>query len=53
VTYVYHLRHGVEFWDGNELTSADVANSLNYDRAPGSQVAYGFFSVASVSAPSR
>src|ERR687887_1083453 len=28
--YVYHLRHGIKFWDGNELTAADVANSLNY-----------------------
>jgi ABC-type transport system substrate-binding protein len=22
-TYVYHLRHGVKFWDGNEMTAAD------------------------------
>src|SRR5262245_31489833 len=37
--YAYHLRHGVKFWDGNELTAEDVANALNYQRYPGSQVA--------------
>jgi peptide/nickel transport system substrate-binding protein len=31
---VYHLRHGVRFWDGSELTSADVVNSMNYARSP-------------------
>jgi peptide/nickel transport system substrate-binding protein len=24
VTYVYHLRHGVKFWDGDDLTADDV-----------------------------
>ncbi len=24
VAYVYNLRHGVKFWDGNDLTAADV-----------------------------
>ncbi|RJQ91200.1 ABC transporter substrate-binding protein [Amycolatopsis panacis] len=33
-TYVYHLRHGVKFSDGTEMTSADVANSLDYARNP-------------------
>src|SRR5262245_2418696 len=28
--YRYTLRKGVKFWDGNELTAADVAGSLNY-----------------------
>jgi peptide/nickel transport system substrate-binding protein len=42
VTYVYHLRHGVEFWDGDQLTAADVAYSLNYERAPSSQVSFGY-----------
>ncbi len=28
VTYVYHLRPGVKFWDGNPLTAADVVYSL-------------------------
>src|SRR5262249_25496414 len=32
--YVFHLRHGVKFWDGNELTAADVANALNFYRYP-------------------
>jgi peptide/nickel transport system substrate-binding protein len=32
--YVYHLRHGVRFWDGNELTATDVANAINYQRYP-------------------
>jgi peptide/nickel transport system substrate-binding protein len=31
---VYHLRHGVRFWDGSEMTSADVANAMNYTRYP-------------------
>jgi peptide/nickel transport system substrate-binding protein len=50
VTYVYHLRHGVKFWDGNELTASDVAFSWNYERAPGSQYSTGFGSVKSVTA---
>jgi peptide/nickel transport system substrate-binding protein len=48
VTYVYHLRHGVKFWDGDELTSADVAYSLNYEAAPGSHESQFFSSVKSV-----
>jgi ABC-type transport system substrate-binding protein len=50
VTYVYHLRQGVKFWDGTELTSADVVYSLNYERAPGSEAAIGFSSVKSIAA---
>jgi peptide/nickel transport system substrate-binding protein len=34
VTYVYHLRPGVKFWDGNPMTSADVVYSLDYERNP-------------------
>lgn len=48
--YVYDLRQGVKFWNGNELTSADVVNSLNYQARPGSQVAYGYTSVKSIKA---
>jgi peptide/nickel transport system substrate-binding protein len=48
VTYVYHLRHDVKFWDGHPLTATDVAYSLNYERAPGSQVAFGFSAVKSI-----
>jgi peptide/nickel transport system substrate-binding protein len=43
VTYVYHLRHGVRFWDGSDLTAADVAYSWNYDRRPGSVDVFGAF----------
>jgi peptide/nickel transport system substrate-binding protein len=50
VTYVYHLRHGVRFWDGDPLTATDVAFSLNYDRANGSQVAFAYPSVKSITA---
>jgi peptide/nickel transport system substrate-binding protein len=50
VTYVYHLRHGVKFWDGHPLTATDVAYSLNYDRAPGSDVAFGFTGVKAITA---
>ena len=42
---MYHLRHGVKFWDGTELTAADVVYSWDYERAPGSQDSYGFTSV--------
>ncbi len=42
VTYVYHLRQAVKFWDGDPLTAADVVYSLNYWRSPGSQVSYGY-----------
>jgi peptide/nickel transport system substrate-binding protein len=33
-TYDITLRRGVKFWDGSEMTSDDVANSLNYERFP-------------------
>jgi peptide/nickel transport system substrate-binding protein len=51
--YVYHLRHGVRFWDGNELTSADVANAINYQRYPGATTSTNYPSVKSVSATDR
>ena len=38
VTYVYHLRQGVKFWNGDPMTSADVVNALDYYRKPGSYV---------------
>jgi peptide/nickel transport system substrate-binding protein len=34
VTYVYHLRTGVKFWDGSPMTAADVVYSLDYERNP-------------------
>jgi peptide/nickel transport system substrate-binding protein len=50
VTYVYHLRHGVRFWDGRPLTAADVAYSMNFERAAGSQVAFAYSGVKSITA---
>ena len=50
VTYAYHLRPGVKFWDGTELTSADVVYSWNYERAAGSDNASYFSSVKTVAA---
>jgi len=50
VTYAYHLRHGVKFWDGRPLTAADVVNALNYYRVPGSYVSTQLISVKSVTA---
>jgi peptide/nickel transport system substrate-binding protein len=51
--YVYHLRHGVKFWDGNELTADDVANALNYQAYPGSQVAFTYNNVKNIKATDR
>jgi peptide/nickel transport system substrate-binding protein len=47
-TYDFHLRHGVKFSDGTEMTSDDVANSLNYWRYPGSSDAFAYTSVRSI-----
>jgi peptide/nickel transport system substrate-binding protein len=47
-TLVYHLRHDVRFWDGNELTSADVVSSLNYERRTGSGVSWAYTAVKSI-----
>ncbi len=35
-TYVFTLRPGVKFWDGDTLTSADVVTSLDWARRAGS-----------------
>jgi peptide/nickel transport system substrate-binding protein len=51
--YVYQLRHGVKFWDGNEMTAADVVYSLNYERKPGSWAGFGYASVKSITARGR
>jgi peptide/nickel transport system substrate-binding protein len=50
VTYVYHLRPGVKFWDGTALTAADVAYSWNFERAAGSTGASDFASVKQIAA---
>ena len=52
-TYVYHLRHGVKFWDGNEMTATDVANALNYYRYPTSLLAAFYSSVKNIKASGR
>jgi peptide/nickel transport system substrate-binding protein len=49
-TYIFHLRRGVKFWDGDEMTSADVVNALDYYRRPGSQVNVGYTEVKTVDA---
>jgi peptide/nickel transport system substrate-binding protein len=52
--YIYHLRHGVKFWDGTELTADDVANAINYARAPNpDDTAAWYPSVRSVKATDR
>jgi peptide/nickel transport system substrate-binding protein len=54
VTYVYHLRHGVRFWDGSLMTSADVVYSWDYERAPGAAyTTFWFHSVKSIRAAGR
>jgi peptide/nickel transport system substrate-binding protein len=42
ITYVYNIRRGVKFSDGDPLTATDVAFSLNYYRQAGSLDAYNF-----------
>ena len=49
-TYVYHLRHGVKFWNGDPMTSADVVNALGYYRKSGSYVSSLMVSVKDVTA---
>jgi peptide/nickel transport system substrate-binding protein len=49
-TYVYHLRHGVKFWNGDPMTSADVVNALDYYRKSGSYVSSLMVSVKDVAA---
>jgi peptide/nickel transport system substrate-binding protein len=52
--YVYHLRKGVKFWIGNEMTSADVVNALNYQRHPTSEAtSFAFPSVKTITAKDR
>jgi peptide/nickel transport system substrate-binding protein len=50
VTYVYHLRHGVTFWDGSPMTSADVVYSLDYQSKPGVPTSVYFANVKSIAA---
>jgi peptide/nickel transport system substrate-binding protein len=52
-TYIFHLRHGVNFWDGNEMTAVDVANSINYERYPGNNTSYWFPNVKAITPVNR
>jgi peptide/nickel transport system substrate-binding protein len=51
--YVYHLRHGVKFWNGRALTAVDVANAMNYYRFPGGLTNTIYDIVKSVTARGR
>jgi peptide/nickel transport system substrate-binding protein len=50
VTYVYHLRQGVKFWDGTPLTSADVVYCWDQYRAPSSPDTSDFVDVKDIEA---
>lgn len=52
-TYIYDLRHGVKFWDGNEMTSTDVANALNFYRDPKYNLSASYMSVDSITATDK
>jgi peptide/nickel transport system substrate-binding protein len=52
-TYVFTLRRGIKFWDGNEMTAADVENALNYQRFPKFNSAPGLSKIKSVKAKGR
>lgn len=48
LTFVYDLHQGVKFWDGNEMTSADVVASLDYFKRPKSLLSPYFSKVKSI-----
>jgi peptide/nickel transport system substrate-binding protein len=50
VTYVYHLRQGVKFWDGHDMTSADVVFTWDQYRAPASTYTSNFTAVKNIAA---
>jgi peptide/nickel transport system substrate-binding protein len=52
-TYIYTLRKGVKFWDGTEMTSADVVNAMTYYATPGNQTANYYKTVRSITAKGR
>jgi peptide/nickel transport system substrate-binding protein len=58
--WTYHIRSGVKFWDGHELTAADVAASWNFTAfgdvdgfKPGARVNPFYKNVASIKATSK
>lgn len=42
LTYVYQIRQGVKFWDGNEMTAEDVVYSLNRHMDPNMASLFGY-----------
>lgn len=50
VTYVYHLRQGVKFWDGRDMTSTDVVFSWDQYRTPTSNYTSNFAAVKNITA---
>jgi peptide/nickel transport system substrate-binding protein len=53
VTYIYHLRHGVRFWDGHEMTSADVVYSLDYQSSRASDIQVYFTDIKNIQPDGR
>jgi peptide/nickel transport system substrate-binding protein len=51
--YVFHLRHGVKFWDGNEMTSADVVASLKHEAEPTQAASSAYQNVKSLVATDK
>ena len=58
--WTYHVREGVKFWDGHELTADDIAASWNFEgfantagQQPGGTVRSFFKNVASIKATSK
>lgn len=50
VTYVYHLRPGVTFSNGDPLTADDVVTSLNYERSPKFSESWRYSAIKDVTA---
>jgi peptide/nickel transport system substrate-binding protein len=48
--YIYDLRHGVKFWDGTGMTSADVVNALRWEDQPANSTYGDLTSLKSVAA---
>ncbi len=53
LTLVFNLRHGVRFWDGDQMTSADVVYSLDHAFSPNSATGALFTSIHSVVATGK
>jgi peptide/nickel transport system substrate-binding protein len=48
--YIYNLRRGVKFWDGSEMTSADVVNALQWEAQPANSTSADLTSLKTVTA---